>query len=61
MDNVRATLAFQSSLENDIEQILASCTGQTVDVIRAASRVDNWMDATSAASFGLVDHILTPA
>ena len=61
MDNVRATLAFQSSLENDIEQILASCTGQTVDVIRAASRVDNWMDAPSAASFGLVDHILTPA
>jgi ATP-dependent Clp protease protease subunit len=61
LDNVRATLAFQSALEADVEKLLALSTGKTVAEIRDVSRVDNWMDARTALSFGLVDHILSPA
>ena len=61
LDNVRATLAFQSALEGETEELLAKATGRTGDEIRLASRVDNWMDAKSARDFGLVDHILTAA
>jgi len=61
LDNVRATLAFQSALEADVEELLALSTGKTVAEIRDVSRVDNWMDARTALSFGLVDHILSPA
>ena len=61
LDNVRATLAFQSALEGETEELLAKATGRTGEEIRLASRVDNWMDAKSAREFGLVDHILTAA
>jgi len=61
MDNVRATLAFQSALESEIEILLAEATGKNVDEIRGASRVDNWLKAPAAVEFGLVDHILTAA
>ena len=59
LDNVRATLAFQSALEEETEELLAKATGRTSEEIRLASRVDNWMNAKSARDFGLVDHILT--
>ncbi len=55
MDNLRATLEFQSSLEHDVDRILAEATGRTVEEIREASRVDNWMNANDARGFGLVD------
>jgi ATP-dependent Clp protease, protease subunit len=61
LDNVRATLAFQSALETDVENILARTTGKTTEEIRSTSRVDNWMDARTALSFGLVDHVLKAA
>lgn len=61
LDNVRATLAFQSALECETDAILARCTGRSAEEVRNASRIDNWMDAYSAVSFGLVDHVLTPA
>jgi ATP-dependent Clp protease, protease subunit len=61
LDNVRATLAFQSALEGETEELLAAATGRTGGEIRSASRVDNWMNAKSARDFGLVDHILTNA
>jgi len=60
MENVRATLAFQSALESETDELLAKSSGRSVGEIRDASRVDNWMDAGTAVSFGLVDHILTP-
>jgi ATP-dependent Clp protease protease subunit len=60
MDNLRATLAFQSKLETEVFRILRHGTGQTENDIREARRVDNWMDAEAAKSFGLVDHILKP-
>lgn len=58
LDNVRATLAFQSELENDCDELLARVTGRDIQHIREASRVDNWMRAEAARDFGLVDHIL---
>ena len=61
LDNVRATLAFQSALEEETDQMLAQSTGRTGEEVRNASRVDNWMNAASAVDFGLVDHILTAA
>jgi ATP-dependent Clp protease, protease subunit len=61
MDNLRATLAFQSELENDCDELLARATGREISEIRAASRVDNWMRATAARDFGLVDHLLEAA
>jgi len=61
LDNVRATLAFQSELEIDCDKILSEVTGQDIQTIREASRVDNWMRAESAREFGLVDHILDAA
>lgn len=61
MDNVRATLAFQSALETETESLLAQTTGRNVEEIRGASRVDNWLKASAAVEFGLVDHILSAA
>lgn len=58
MDNVRATLAFQNKLDNEVNKLLAHCTGRTQKEIREASHVDNWMEAHQAKAFGLVDHIL---
>lgn len=59
MDNLRATLAFQSALESEIEEILSRTTGRTVESIRSASRVDNWLKAEDAVAFGLADHVLS--
>lgn len=61
LENVRATLAFQGELENDCDMLLASATGRSIQTIREASRVDNWMRAGAAVEFGLVDHILETA
>ena len=61
MDNLRATLAFQSELENDCDVLLARATGRDIGEIRDASRVDNWMRAEAARDFGLVDHLLEAA
>lgn len=61
MDNVRATLAFHSELEAECEAMLAEASGRGIEEIRAASRVDNWLRATSAIEFGLVDHVLETA
>ncbi len=58
MENLRATLAFQTKLEDEVDNLLARCTGRTTEEIREASRVDNWMAASQAQAFGLVDHIL---
>jgi ATP-dependent Clp protease protease subunit len=58
LENVRATLAFQSELESESGAVLAKATGRQLKEIRDASRVDNWMNASAALEFGLVDHIL---
>lgn len=58
MDNVRATLAFHSEMETECEAMLAEATGHSIEEIRAASRVDNWLRSTAAIDFGLVDHVL---
>lgn len=60
MENLRATLAFRSKLEAESDRILAYSCGRSEQDIQEASRVDNWMDAEAAKSFGLIDHILSP-
>lgn len=59
LDNVRATLAFQSELEGECDDLLAAVTGKSTQEIREATRVDCWLRAQAAREFGLVDHILT--
>lgn len=61
LDNVRATLAFQSEMESACDVLLSQATGRDIEEIRAASRVDNWMRAEVARDFGLVDHLLEVA
>lgn len=61
LENLRSTLVCQSALESDVEALLAGATGKTRGEIRAASRVDNWLNARKALAFGLVDHILASA
>ena len=58
MENLRATLAFQSKLSGETDRVLARRCGRSEKEIQEASRVDNWMDAADAKAFGLVDHIL---
>ena len=61
LDNLRSTLAHQSALAKEAETLLAKATGKSAREIRRASGVDNWMKATTARAFGLVDHVLAPA
>lgn len=60
LENVRATLTFQTELENEMENMLANFCGRSLEEVRAATRVDNWMPAPEALRFGLVDFILQP-
>lgn len=59
MDNVRATLAFQSAIEAESDDLLSLATGRSTEEIRSSSRVDNWLNAPAAVEFGLVDYILS--
>jgi hypothetical protein len=58
---VRATLAFHNELEEESNALLAEATGRSIQEIRDASRIDNWLKAPAARDFGLVDHILSHA
>jgi len=58
MDDIRSAFALHCALESEIEGILSRTTGKSVDEIRLASRVDNWLKAEDAVAFGLVDHVL---
>ena len=60
MENLRATLVFQTKLEVEAVRALARACRRSEKEIQEASRVDNWMDAHEAKAFGLVDHILGP-
>jgi len=58
LENVRATLVFQTQLENENDEMLSKFCGRSLEDVRMASRVDNWMTAPEALRFGLVDYIL---
>lgn len=58
LDNLRSTCAFQSKLDAEVVHILSVATGRMEEDVRASCQVDNWMDAGTAKSFGLVDQIL---
>ena len=47
-----------SKLRNELYDILAQHTGQTFETIEKDSDRDNWMTATEARDYGLVDEVL---
>jgi ATP-dependent Clp protease protease subunit len=46
-------------LQKELYDILASHTGQSYDTIAADCERDNWMTATEAKAYGLIDDVLT--
>ncbi len=46
-------------LQKELYDILANHTGQSYDTIQADCERDNWMTATEAKEYGLIDEILT--
>lgn len=61
MEDLKSSIDLQASLENDTDTLLAELTNKSVRVIRKASRVDKWMTAKEARSFGIVDFLLERA
>ena len=47
------------SMRNELYDIMAKHTGKTFDEIEKDSDRDNWMTATEAKDYGLVDEVLT--
>jgi len=45
--------------KDKLNQILADNTGKTKDVIREASERDNFMTATEALEFGIIDNVIS--
>jgi len=45
-------------LRHELYSIMSDCTGQTLKKIEADSDRDNWMTATEAKEYGLVDEVL---
>jgi ATP-dependent Clp protease protease subunit len=45
-------------LQKELYDIIATHTGQTYDTIEADCERDNWMTATEAKAYGLVDEVL---
>lgn len=60
METILATLGYQTALEAETDELLAKASGKSIEEIRSASRVDNWMKAPDAVAFGLADVILDP-
>lgn len=49
-----------SRIKAKLNQMLATATGQTIDIIEADTERDNYMTADEALEYGLVDHIGCP-
>jgi ATP-dependent Clp protease protease subunit len=47
-------------LKGQLNQILAECTGQPLEVIERDTERDFYLDAYQAVEYGLVDQVLTP-
>ncbi len=47
-------------LKSRLNEILAECTGQPLEVIERDTARDFYMDAQQAVEYGLVDQVLTP-
>ena len=45
--------------KRDLNEILASHTGQPIDVIAAATERDRYFSAPEAMEYGLIDEVLT--
>jgi ATP-dependent Clp protease protease subunit len=46
-------------MRNELYEIMAKHTGKTFEMIEKDSDRDNWMTATEAKEYGLVDEVLT--
>jgi ATP-dependent Clp protease protease subunit len=47
-------------LKSQLNQILAECTGQPLEVIERDTERDFYLDAYQAVEYGIVDQVLTP-
>lgn len=52
------TYRLIKAMQKDLYEILASCTGQEYDTIAKDCERDNWMTATEAKEYGLIDEVL---
>ncbi len=60
--NVSAIKAVSESLittSQKLNELLASCTGKTIDEIETITRTDHYFSANEAVKFGLADEITT--
>ena len=46
-------------IKDNLNNILSANTGQPLDVIKADTERDNFMDAEAAMKYGLIDKIVT--
>jgi len=46
-------------IKDNLNNILSQNTGQPLDVIKADTERDNFMDAEAAVKYGLIDKIVT--
>jgi len=56
--DVERTVEFMYSLKKRLNKILAHHTGRTIEEIERDSDRDNYMPATAAAEYGLIDKVL---
>lgn len=56
--DMEITMEEVKYLNNRLAEILAKNCGKTVAQLKKAMNRDNWMSATQAKEFGLIDHIL---
>jgi ATP-dependent Clp protease protease subunit len=52
------TYRLIKAMQKDLYDILVTCTGQDYDTISKDCERDNWMTATEAKAYGLIDEVL---
>jgi ATP-dependent Clp protease protease subunit len=56
--DIERTVEFMYSLKSTLNEILAYHTGKSVEQIKKDSDRDNYMPASEAAEYGLIDKVL---
>ena len=56
--DMEITYNLIKDLRQELYEIMAKCTGKSFKAIESDSDRDNWMTATAAMEYGLVDEVL---
>ncbi len=59
-DDIKATMKEIDRLNDVLLQLLATHTGKTLTQVTDAMARDNWMNATEAKEFGIIDQVYVP-